>query len=128
RSRVGRGALTRLVTSRGSSRMIAAAKRSWAASERSGLRSRARPSQLTHNIAMTVTTAGGIHHNRISTATMMPRAGPDPVSNTPVRVRRVHHRAMSYPDAIYHGDAGEVSARFRPTGAPANVTYPNGTT
>ena len=35
---------------------------------------------------------------------------------------------MSYPDAIYHGDAGEVSARFRPRGAPANVTYPNGTT
>ena len=35
---------------------------------------------------------------------------------------------MSYPDAKYHGDAGEVSARFRPTDTPPDITYPNGTT
>ena len=35
---------------------------------------------------------------------------------------------MSYPDAIYHGDSGEVSARLRPTDAPADLVYPNGTT
>ena len=67
RSRSGRGALTWRVTSLGRSRMIAAANRSWAASDRSGPVGRARPSQLTHTIATTVTTAGGTHHNRIST-------------------------------------------------------------
>ena len=36
RSRIGRGALTWRVTSAGRSRMIAAANRSWAASDRSG--------------------------------------------------------------------------------------------
>lgn len=35
---------------------------------------------------------------------------------------------MSYPDATYTGDSGEVSARLRPTGAPPDLTYPNGTT
>jgi hypothetical protein len=30
--------------------------------------SRARPSQLTHSIAIRVTIAGGSHHHRISTA------------------------------------------------------------
>ena len=35
---------------------------------------------------------------------------------------------MSYPDTVYHGDSGEVSARLRPTDAPADITYPNGTT
>jgi mannose-6-phosphate isomerase-like protein (cupin superfamily) len=34
----------------------------------------------------------------------------------------------SYPEASYHGEAGEVSARLRPTDAPADITYPNGTT
>ena len=34
---------------------------------------------------------------------------------------------MSYPDPVYHG-SGEVSARLRPTDAPADITYPNGTT
>ena len=99
--------------------MIAAANRSCAASDLSGPMSRARPSQLTHSIATTVTTAGGTHHHRISTRPMMPRAPRrDPASNTPspkgdVADRMVHPRAMSYPDAIYHGDSGEVSARLR---------------
>jgi mannose-6-phosphate isomerase-like protein (cupin superfamily) len=35
---------------------------------------------------------------------------------------------MSYPDAVYHGDSGEVSARFRPDGTPSDISYPNGTT
>ncbi|MET0998797.1 MAG: cupin domain-containing protein [Marmoricola sp.] len=35
---------------------------------------------------------------------------------------------MSYPDAVYHGDTGEVTARFRPTSTPADLSYPNGTT
>ena len=35
---------------------------------------------------------------------------------------------MSYPDAIYHGDKGEVSARLRPYVTPSDLTYPNGTT
>ncbi len=35
---------------------------------------------------------------------------------------------MSYPDPEYHGDSGEVSARLRPTDAPPDITYPNGTT
>ena len=35
---------------------------------------------------------------------------------------------MSYPDTVYHGDSGEVSARLRPTDAPPDITYPNGTT
>ncbi len=35
---------------------------------------------------------------------------------------------MSYPDAVYHGEAGEVTARFRPTGTPPDLSYPNGTT
>ena len=56
--------------------MIAAANRSWAASDLSGPMSRARPSQLTHSIAIRVTTAGGTHHHRISTRPMMPRAPP----------------------------------------------------
>ncbi len=72
RSRIGRGSLTRLVTAGGRSRMIAAANRSCAASERSGPTSRARPSQLTQSMAITVTIAGGNHQNRISTRPMMP--------------------------------------------------------
>ncbi len=51
--------------------MIAAANRSCAASDRSGPVGRARPSQLTQIIATTVTIAGGTHHNRISTGSMM---------------------------------------------------------
>jgi mannose-6-phosphate isomerase-like protein (cupin superfamily) len=35
---------------------------------------------------------------------------------------------MSYPDAVYHGDSGEVSARLRPSESPSDITYPNGTT
>jgi mannose-6-phosphate isomerase-like protein (cupin superfamily) len=35
---------------------------------------------------------------------------------------------MSYPDAVYHGDSGEVSARLRPHGTPHDLSYPNGTT
>jgi mannose-6-phosphate isomerase-like protein (cupin superfamily) len=35
---------------------------------------------------------------------------------------------MSYPDPVYHGDSGEISARLRPTDAPSDITYPNGTT
>ena len=35
---------------------------------------------------------------------------------------------MSYPDAVYHGDSGEVSARLRPFQSPPDITYPNGTT
>ena len=35
---------------------------------------------------------------------------------------------MSYPEAIYHGDSGEVSARLRPNDTPADLVYPNGTT
>ncbi len=35
---------------------------------------------------------------------------------------------MSYPEPLYHGDTGEISARFRPTGAPPDLTYPSGNT
>lgn len=35
---------------------------------------------------------------------------------------------MSYPDPVYLGDTGEVSARLRPSDAPHDITYPNGTT
>jgi mannose-6-phosphate isomerase-like protein (cupin superfamily) len=35
---------------------------------------------------------------------------------------------MSYPDPVYLGESGEVSARLRPDDAPADITYPNGTT
>jgi hypothetical protein len=35
---------------------------------------------------------------------------------------------MSHPDAHYHGDSGEVSARLRRTDATPDLTYPNGTT
>lgn len=35
---------------------------------------------------------------------------------------------MSYPDATYHGDSGEITARLRRTDAPADIAYPNGTT
>jgi mannose-6-phosphate isomerase-like protein (cupin superfamily) len=35
---------------------------------------------------------------------------------------------MSYPEPRYHGDAGEVSARFRPADAPPDLTYPAGGT
>ena len=72
RSRIGLGSLTRLVTAVGRSRMIAAANRSCAASDLSGPMSRARPSQLTQSIAITVTIAGGSHQYRISTRPMMP--------------------------------------------------------
>jgi mannose-6-phosphate isomerase-like protein (cupin superfamily) len=33
--------------------------------------------------------------------------------------------SMSYPEPRYHGDTGEVSATYRPAGAPAEVVYPN---
>jgi mannose-6-phosphate isomerase-like protein (cupin superfamily) len=36
--------------------------------------------------------------------------------------------AMSYPEAVYHGDTGEVSARLRPSATPPDLSYPNGTT
>ena len=35
---------------------------------------------------------------------------------------------MSYPDPVYHGETGEVSARFRPDATAHDLTYPNGTT
>ncbi len=35
---------------------------------------------------------------------------------------------MSYPDAVYHGDSGQVSARFRPNDSAHDIVYPNGTT
>jgi quercetin dioxygenase-like cupin family protein len=35
---------------------------------------------------------------------------------------------MSYPDPVFHGETGEVSARFRPTDSPSDIRYPNGTT
>lgn len=34
---------------------------------------------------------------------------------------------MSYPEAIYHPETGEVSARFRANDTPPDITYPNGT-
>ncbi len=40
----------------------------------------------------------------------------------------LHPREMSYPEAIYHGDSGEVSARLRPDDTPPDLVYPNGTT
>ncbi|MFG2871488.1 cupin domain-containing protein [Streptomyces sp. NPDC048338] len=33
---------------------------------------------------------------------------------------------MSYPDPRYHGEKGEVSALYRPAGAPAELTSANG--
>jgi quercetin dioxygenase-like cupin family protein len=35
---------------------------------------------------------------------------------------------MSYPEPVYDGVAGEVSARLRPSGTRPDLTYPNGTT
>ena len=35
---------------------------------------------------------------------------------------------MSYPDPRYHGDAGEVSATYRPNATPPDLTYPSGGT
>jgi mannose-6-phosphate isomerase-like protein (cupin superfamily) len=35
---------------------------------------------------------------------------------------------MSYPDSLFHGETGEVSARFRPTDTSPDITYPHGTT
>ena len=35
---------------------------------------------------------------------------------------------MSYPDPVYLGDAGEISASYRPAGAPPEVTYKSGNT
>jgi mannose-6-phosphate isomerase-like protein (cupin superfamily) len=35
---------------------------------------------------------------------------------------------MSYPDAIYHGNTGEVSARLRPRDSDHDIVYPHGTT
>ncbi|MGA5062736.1 cupin domain-containing protein [Streptomyces exfoliatus] len=34
---------------------------------------------------------------------------------------------MSYPEPRYHGETGEISASFRPAGAPADLTAQNGT-
>ena len=34
---------------------------------------------------------------------------------------------MSYPDPVYLGDSGEVTARLRPEDTPADLTFPNGT-
>lgn len=35
---------------------------------------------------------------------------------------------MSYPDALFHGETGEVSAEFRRADTPPDLTYPHGTT
>jgi mannose-6-phosphate isomerase-like protein (cupin superfamily) len=35
---------------------------------------------------------------------------------------------MSYPDPVYLGDAGEVSARLRANDTPHDIVYPNGST
>jgi mannose-6-phosphate isomerase-like protein (cupin superfamily) len=35
---------------------------------------------------------------------------------------------MSYPEPTYFGETGETSATYRPADAPAELTYPNGTT
>ena len=35
---------------------------------------------------------------------------------------------MSYPDPVYAGDSGEVSARFRQGDLPHDIVYPHGTT
>jgi quercetin dioxygenase-like cupin family protein len=35
---------------------------------------------------------------------------------------------MSYPEPLFHGDTGEVSALFRPTDTASDLRYPNGTT
>jgi quercetin dioxygenase-like cupin family protein len=35
---------------------------------------------------------------------------------------------MSYPDALFHGETGEVSARFRTADTPPDIAYPHGTT
>lgn len=35
---------------------------------------------------------------------------------------------MSYPEPRYFGETGEVSATYRPTGTPPEITYANGTT
>ena len=34
---------------------------------------------------------------------------------------------MSYPEPTYFGEAGEISATFRPATAPPELVYPNGT-
>lgn len=34
---------------------------------------------------------------------------------------------MSYPEPLYHGETGEVRARFRPASEPPELTYPSGT-
>jgi mannose-6-phosphate isomerase-like protein (cupin superfamily) len=34
---------------------------------------------------------------------------------------------MSYPEPLYKGDEGEVSATYRPNGHAPELTYPNGT-
>lgn len=34
---------------------------------------------------------------------------------------------MTYPPPLYHGPNGEISARYRPDGSPAELVYPNGT-
>src|SRR6187549_1510445 len=34
---------------------------------------------------------------------------------------------MSYPEPTYFGEAGEISATFRPATAPPDLIYPNGT-
>jgi mannose-6-phosphate isomerase-like protein (cupin superfamily) len=34
---------------------------------------------------------------------------------------------VSYPEPVYLGESGEVSAVYRPAGQPAEVEYPNGT-
>ena len=35
---------------------------------------------------------------------------------------------MSYPDARYHGDKGEISGRYRPAGQEAELTIGSSTT
>ena len=35
---------------------------------------------------------------------------------------------MSYPDAVYHGGTGEVSARLRRARTPPDISYPDGST
>ncbi len=35
---------------------------------------------------------------------------------------------MSYPDPVYRGDTGEVSARLRTADSPHDIVYPQGTT
>jgi mannose-6-phosphate isomerase-like protein (cupin superfamily) len=35
---------------------------------------------------------------------------------------------MSYPDSLFHDETGVVSAQFRTSDAPPDITYPHGTT